>query len=67
MTCVMITIYFMIAIQFSVLTASVNETRGGGVLIALSSTVRSCKRRYYLEYCDECVWIEIPTLDSLTC
>jgi hypothetical protein len=45
--------------------ASVNKTRGGGVLIALSSRVRSHKHRYDLEYCDECVWIEIPTLDGL--
>jgi hypothetical protein len=55
----MITIYFLIAIQFSV-----PMTGGGGVLIALSSRVRSYKRRYDLEYCDECVWVEIPTLDG---
>jgi hypothetical protein len=45
--------------------ASVNTTRGGEVLIALSSRVRSYKRRYDLEFYDECVWVEIPTLDSL--
>jgi hypothetical protein len=45
--------------------ASVNKTHGGGVLIALSSTVRSYKCRYDLEYCDECVWVEISTLDGL--
>jgi hypothetical protein len=44
--------------------ASVNKTRGGGVLIALSSRVRSYKRRYDLEYCDERVRVEIPTLDG---
>jgi exonuclease III len=44
---------------------SVNKTRGGGVPIVLSSRVRSYKRRHDLEYCDECVWIEIPTLDGL--
>jgi hypothetical protein len=36
--------------------ASVNNARGGGVLIALSSRVRACKRKYDLESCDECVW-----------
>ncbi|PNF20040.1 hypothetical protein B7P43_G05817 [Cryptotermes secundus] len=45
--------------------ASVNKTRGGGVLTALSSKIRSCKRRYDLESCDECVWVEIPTSDGL--
>jgi hypothetical protein len=35
-------------------------TSGGGIHIALSSRVRSYKRRYDLEYCDECVWVEIP-------
>ncbi|PNF33582.1 hypothetical protein B7P43_G14684 [Cryptotermes secundus] len=45
--------------------ASVNKTRGGGVLTALSSRIRSCKRRYDLESCDECVWVEIPTSDCL--
>jgi hypothetical protein len=44
---------------------SVNKTRGGGVLNALSSRFRSYKRRYDLEYCDECVWVEIPTLGGL--
>jgi hypothetical protein len=43
----------------------VNKTRAGGVLIALSSRVRSFKRRYDLESCDECVWVEIPTSDGL--
>ncbi|PNF33451.1 hypothetical protein B7P43_G03353 [Cryptotermes secundus] len=32
--------------------ASVSKTRGGGVLTALSSRIRSCKRRYDLESCD---------------
>jgi hypothetical protein len=45
--------------------AFVNKTCGGGVLIDLSSRVRSYKRRYDLEYCDECVWVEIPNLDRL--
>jgi hypothetical protein len=41
-----------------------NETRGGGLLIALSPRVRSCKHRCDLESCDECVWVEIPTYDG---
>jgi hypothetical protein len=45
--------------------ASINKTRAGGVLIALSSRVRSCKRRHDLESCDECVLVEIPTSDHL--
>jgi hypothetical protein len=44
---------------------SANKTRGGGVLIALSSRIRSFKRRYDLELYDECVWVQLPTLDSL--
>jgi hypothetical protein len=43
----------------------VNTTRDGGLLIALSSRVRSHKGRYDLEFCDECVWVEIPTFDGL--
>jgi hypothetical protein len=35
------------------------------VLTELSSSIRSFKRRYDLESYDECVWVEIPTLDSL--
>jgi hypothetical protein len=42
-----------------------NETRGGGVLIALSPRVRSCKRMCDLESLEECVWIEITTYDGL--
>jgi hypothetical protein len=44
---------------------SANKKRGGGVLTALSSRIRSFKRRYDLEFYDECVWIENPTLDSI--
>jgi hypothetical protein len=43
---------------------STNKTRGGGVLIALSANVRSCKRRYDLEFYEECVWAEIPTFNG---
>jgi hypothetical protein len=42
-----------------------NKSRGGGVLIALSPRVRSCKRRCDLESLEECVWVEIPTNDGL--
>jgi hypothetical protein len=42
-----------------------NKTRGGGVLIALSPRVRSCKRRCDLESLEEFVWVEIPTYDGL--
>jgi endonuclease/exonuclease/phosphatase (EEP) superfamily protein YafD len=45
--------------------ASVSKTRCGGVLIALLSRVQSYKRRYDLEYSDECVWVEILTSDGL--
>jgi hypothetical protein len=34
------------------------------VLIALSFGGRSFKRRNGLEVCEECVWVEIPTLDG---
>jgi hypothetical protein len=43
---------------------SVKKTRGGGVLIALSFGSHSFKRRNDLELCEECVWVEIPTLDG---
>jgi hypothetical protein len=42
-----------------------NKTRGGGVVIALSPRVRSCKLRCDLESFGECVWVEIPTYDGL--
>jgi hypothetical protein len=45
--------------------SSVIKTRGVGVLIALSSRVRSHKRRYDLDSCDECVLVEMPTYDGL--
>jgi hypothetical protein len=45
--------------------ASANKTRGGGALSALSSRVPAYKRRYYLESCDECVLVEVPTSDGL--
>jgi hypothetical protein len=62
----MTTIYWLIAIVFRSDRASVNKTSGGRVLIALSSRVRSCKRRQDLESCDECAWVEIPTFEGLT-
>jgi hypothetical protein len=45
--------------------ASVNKTRVGGILIVFSSRVHSHKHRYYLESCDDCVWVEISNLDGL--
>jgi hypothetical protein len=44
---------------------SANKISGGEVLTAFSSRIRSSKRRYDLESYDECVCVEIPTLDSL--
>jgi hypothetical protein len=35
------------------------------IIIIISSKIRSFKRRHDLESYDECVWVEIPTLDSL--
>jgi hypothetical protein len=61
----MIAGYFLIATAFRSDRASLNNTLFGGVLIALSSRVRFCKRRYEIEFCEECVWVEIPTSDSL--
>jgi hypothetical protein len=40
---------------------SSKKSRDGGVLIAVSSKFRACKRRYDLQFYDECVWVEIPT------
>jgi exonuclease III len=41
--------------------ASSSKSRRGGVLIAVSSKFRACKRRYDLQFYDNCVWVEIPT------
>jgi hypothetical protein len=46
-------------------TVSAYKTCDDRVLIALTSRVRSCKCKCYLESCDECVWLEIPILDTL--
>jgi exonuclease III len=40
---------------------SSTKSRGGGVLTAVSSRVRSFKRRYDLQFYEECVWFEIST------
>jgi hypothetical protein len=40
------------------------KTRGGGALIALSSRIRSFKRRHDLESYEECVWVEIHISDN---
>jgi hypothetical protein len=45
---------------------SISKPRGGGVLIAVFSKSRSCKRKYDLQYYDECVWVEIPTQNGLS-
>jgi hypothetical protein len=40
---------------------SSSKSRDGGVLTAVSSRVRSFKRRYDLQFYEECVWVEIST------
>jgi hypothetical protein len=42
-------------------TASNSKSRGRDVLITVSSKFHACKRRYDLQFYDECVWAEIPT------
>jgi hypothetical protein len=44
---------------------SANKKRGGGVLTALFSRIRSFKRRHDLESYDEFVWNEIPILEDI--
>jgi hypothetical protein len=39
--------------------ASSTKSRGTGVLIAVSSRVRTFKSKYELRFYDECVWLEI--------
>jgi hypothetical protein len=36
------------------------KARGGGALIAFTANLVSCRRRYDLEHCSECVWVEFP-------
>jgi hypothetical protein len=42
-----------------------NKTRDGGLLNVLSSRVRFYKRRYDVKPCNECAWVEIPTVEVL--
>jgi hypothetical protein len=46
-------------------TIFTNKICGGGVITARSPIVFSCKCRNDSETCDECVWVEIPSLDGL--
>jgi exonuclease III len=43
----------------------INKARGGGVVTAITASLGSCNRRYDLELCSECVWVEIPTADGI--
>ena len=43
---------------------SSDETRGGGVLIAVNSKFCSFKSKYDLQSYEECVWIELTTLSG---
>jgi hypothetical protein len=45
---------------------SISKSRGGGILVAVFSKSRACKRRHDLQYYDECVWVEIPTQNGLS-
>jgi hypothetical protein len=42
-----------------------NKARGGGVLTAIATSLGSSSRRYDLESCSECVWVEVPTDDGI--
>jgi exonuclease III len=42
------------------------KARSGGVLTAITASLGSCSRRYGLELCSECVWIQIPTADGIS-
>jgi hypothetical protein len=44
----------------------INKDRSGGVLTAITASLGSCSRRYDLELCSECVWVEIPTADVIS-
>jgi hypothetical protein len=43
---------------------SSSKSRGGGVLIAVSSRFRAFKRRDDLQFYEECVWVEISTQNN---
>jgi exonuclease III len=44
----------------------IKKVRGGGVLTAITASLGSCNRRYDLELCSECVWVEIPTAEGIS-
>jgi hypothetical protein len=44
----------------------INKAQGGGVLTAITNSLGSCSRRYDLELCSVCVWVEIPTADGIS-
>jgi hypothetical protein len=46
--------------------AYVNKDSVGGILTAIDTSLGSCSRRYDLELCSECVWVEIPTADGIS-
>jgi hypothetical protein len=58
----MTTIYFLTDTPFTGLAGHINKARGGGDLTAITGSLASCSRRYDLELCSECVWVEIPLL-----
>ncbi|PNF15466.1 hypothetical protein B7P43_G17549 [Cryptotermes secundus] len=43
----------------------INKVRGGGALTAITASLGSCRRRYDLELCSECVWVEVPSADGI--
>jgi hypothetical protein len=42
-----------------------NKAHGGDVLITVTTSLGSCRRRYDSELCSECVWVEITTVDGI--
>jgi hypothetical protein len=47
-------------------SVSTVKSRGGGALIAISDNVSGVVRRADLELVEECVWVEIPTVDGIS-
>jgi hypothetical protein len=43
----------------------INKTRGDGVLTAILAKLGSCSHRYDLEFCFECVCVEIHIFDGI--
>ena len=65
MTRITIKIYFPTTQLFSVPTCFSHEAPGGGILIATSFRASVCKNRYGLQFCEECICVEIPLFDNL--